>query len=495
MRNKQKSVAFKIVFIISVLAGIIAISQPVLTAIELKKLIKNIKEQHDASVDNLANNMAGFTEWASYILMQKSLMFNLKASDMVFGHVLKTNDKRSIADANPALAGEIIESGFFDEIPSANNLITNIVYERNAVWNEIPVHEYVVPLRVMGGRVLYFLHVGYSKERINKIKKEIYTKSIAAVLFSCVLALGLWLSLKKYIVSPLKSLTNDVKLIASNQSDKFNRVGDDDELSLLSDTLNRFLGETKEKQKLEVELAGRVQEIKDRKTYLSQLQYFGFWIAHDMEKQLLKLPPLKNKSEKLNRWNVFREYIGNTCDRLKEVSKETETINASIARSETFDFVPSITEMLELFKSEKPDINFDFEVSTKKIIINGDPYLLRSCLTNLINNALDAIKSTGKPGKIQVKVRTEKLHTFISVTDNGSGMDLVNTDMRQRIFMPFFSTKIKSGDEKRLNSGLGLHYVNEIIVAHGGIIRVDSLPGKGTTFEFTIPLHKTIETS
>jgi len=489
MRNKQKSVAFKIVFIISVLAGIIAISQPVLTAIELKKLINNIKEQHDASVNNLANNITGFTEWASYILMQKSLIFNLKSTDMVFGHVLKINDKRSIADANPALAGEIIESDFFNEIPSANNLITEKIYKRTTVWNKKSIHEYIVPLKVKGGRFLYFLHVGYSNERINSIKKEIYTKSIAAVLFSCVLGIGLWLSLKKYIVSPLKSLTDDVELIASNQSDKFKRVGDDDELSMLSDTLNRFLGETKEKQKLEVELAGRIQEIKDRKTYLSQLQYFGFWIAHDMEKQLLKLPTLENKSEKLNRWNIFREFIGNTCDRLKEVSKETETINASIARSEIFDFLPSIIEMLELFKTENPKINFDLKILSKNIIINGDPYLLRSCLTNLINNALDAIKSTGNPGKIQVKVRTEKLHTFISVTDNGCGMDLANTDMRHRIFMPFFSTKIKSGDEKRLNSGLGLHYVNEIIVAHGGIIRVDSSLGKGTTFELNIPLH------
>jgi len=491
MKRKPKSVVFKIILTIATLAGILAISQPIFTVVQLEKLINNIKNQHEASVKKLANNIAGFTDWGSYVLMQKSLIYNLKASDMVFGHVVKKANKLSIADANPALTGEIIDSDFFDAIPASDNLITNNMYNRSSVWNEIPVHEYIIPLRFKSGKLLYFLHAGYSKEKIVKIKNEILIKSLGAIFLSCILALGLWLSLKKYIVSPLKSLTNDVKLIASNKSDKFKRVGDDDELSLLSDTLNSFLGEIKEKQKLELELAGRNQEIKDRKTYLSQLQYFGFWIAHDMEKQLLKLPPLEGEAEKINRWNIFREYIGNTCDRLKEVSKETETINASIARSETFDFIPSITEMLELFKTERTDINFSFDHFSKEIIINGDPYLLRSCLTNLINNALDAIKATGTPGEIKLKTRIEDLHAFISVTDNGCGMDLINTDLKQRIFMPFFSTKIKSGDEKRLNSGLGLHYVNEIIVAHGGIIRVDSLPGQGTTFELTIPLHHT----
>jgi len=469
MIRKRKSVVLKIVFIIAVLAGILAISQPILTAIELKKLIKNIKEQHDASVKNLANNMACFTEWSSYILMQKSLVFNLEASDMVFGHVLKKNDKRSIADANPALTGEIIKSDFLDTIPTSDALATNSFYKKDSIWNGIYIDEYVAPLRVKGGKLLCFLHVGY--------------------MLSVVLAFGLWLSLKKYIVSPLTSLTNDVDLISSNKSEVFKRVGNDDELSLLSDTLNRFLSETKEKQKLEIELAGRVQEIKDRKTYLSQLQYFGFWIAHDIEKQLLKLPTTESKPEKQNRWNVFREYIGNTCDRLKAVSKETETINASIARSEIFDFIPSITETINLFKNEMPEVTFSFKSTSKEIIIDGDPYLLVSCMTNLINNALDAIKATNTPGKIEIKARTEALHTFISIIDNGCGMDLKNTDMRQRIFLPFFSTKTKSGDEKRLNSGLGLHYVNEIIVAHGGIIRVNSFPGKGTTFELTIPLH------
>ncbi len=82
----------------------------------------------------------------------------------------------------------------------------------------------------------------------------------------------------------MRSLTNDVSLITENKLDKFNRVGNEDELTLLSDTLNHFLGETKLKQKLEVELAARNQEIKDRKTYLSQLQYFSFGIAHDKEK-------------------------------------------------------------------------------------------------------------------------------------------------------------------------------------------------------------------
>ncbi len=202
---------------------------------------------------------------------------------MLFGHVLKKYDLRSIAGANPALTGEIVKNDFFDSLSSNENNITNKFYLRNSVWNGKPIHEYIVPLKFKNRKLLYFLHVGYSKERILK-KKEIYIKSSFAILFSYVLTFGLWFALKKYIVNPLRSLTNDVSLITENKLDKFNRVGNEDELTLLSDTLNHFLGETKLKQKLEVELAARNQEIKDRKTYLSQLQYFSFGIAHDKEK-------------------------------------------------------------------------------------------------------------------------------------------------------------------------------------------------------------------
>ncbi len=90
---------------------------------------------------------------------------------------------------------------------------------------------------------------------------------------------------------------------------------------------------------------------------------------------------------------------------------------------------------------KNPEINFICKTECDKAVISGDPYLLYSCLTNLINNAMDAISLTNRKGEIKVKVYTEKLHIFVSVTDNDCGMDLNKSDLKQRIFMPFFQQK------------------------------------------------------
>jgi signal transduction histidine kinase len=64
------------------------------------------------------------------------------------------------------------------------------------------------------------------------------------------------------------------------------------------------------------------------------------------------------------------------------------------------------------------------------------------------------------------------------VSDNGAGMD---EDVMQKLFTSFFSTKGHRG------TGLGLMVTRKLIEEHGGKIKVDSQPGRGTTFSFFLP--------
>jgi two-component system nitrogen regulation sensor histidine kinase NtrY len=66
----------------------------------------------------------------------------------------------------------------------------------------------------------------------------------------------------------------------------------------------------------------------------------------------------------------------------------------------------------------------------------------------------------------------ERGRVIIKVVDNGVG---INEDVHEKIFIPFFSTK-KEG------SGIGLSLSRQIMRSHGGLIRVNSIPGKETVF-------------
>ena len=99
-------------------------------------------------------------------------------------------------------------------------------------------------------------------------------------------------------------------------------------------------------------------------------------------------------------------------------------------------------------------------------------------MVNLIGNAADAVEGRSGP---MVRVRTwedgGKVH--VEVSDTGSGIDPA---VRSRLFQPFLTTK-----EPGRGTGLGLSICKSIVESHGGSISVDSEPGRGARFFFTLP--------
>jgi NtrC-family two-component system sensor histidine kinase KinB len=101
-------------------------------------------------------------------------------------------------------------------------------------------------------------------------------------------------------------------------------------------------------------------------------------------------------------------------------------------------------------------------------------------LTNLVANAL---RYTPRGGFVRIAAEQEERLVRIEVRDNGRGIPYED---QPRIFEKFFQSKDQP--EVRGSLGIGLAICKEIIRAHGGTIWVDSTPGQGSVFSFTLPL-------
>ena len=115
--------------------------------------------------------------------------------------------------------------------------------------------------------------------------------------------------------------------------------------------------------------------------------------------------------------------------------------------------------------------------------VYGDPEQIKQVITNLLDNA---IKYTPKGGRITLSIMhrtTQKVQ--ISVADNGPG---IPEEKCKRIFEDRYRLE---RDEQRQGYGIGLALCQRIVCAHYGQIWVDSVPGQGSCFHFTLPVHRT----
>jgi len=136
---------------------------------------------------------------------------------------------------------------------------------------------------------------------------------------------------------------------------------------------------------------------------------------------------------------------------------------------------------VELMKSQADEksIELTYSANNKLPYVKADSNKITWVLVNLISNAL---RYTESKGYIRILAEQVSTHVHISVSDNGVGIPY---EYQSRIFDKFVQVKT---DKEAEGSGLGLAICKEIIRAHKGTIWVDSTPGKGSTFTFTLPI-------
>lgn len=115
--------------------------------------------------------------------------------------------------------------------------------------------------------------------------------------------------------------------------------------------------------------------------------------------------------------------------------------------------------------------------------VHADEERIRMVLANLLSNAF---KYSPQGGVIRVGGWTEGDQALIYVSDQGVG---IAPEDQQRVFERFYRVDNTLGRQTQ-GAGLGLYLAREIVQAHGGELRVESQPGRGSRFVFTLPLER-----
>lgn len=224
-----------------------------------------------------------------------------------------------------------------------------------------------------------------------------------------------------------------------------------------------------------------------RANKLSSLGELAGSIAHEIKNPLISIQGFARRIEKtqdraktLRYAQLIDKEAGRLANVLVKLLDFSRMDEPRVEESDLNDLVDDTVLFMEHHLTRFKNVTVDILKSGGPVVVRIDRIHIQQVLVNLINNAAQAM-----PGGGAIKIGTGVQDTFgfITVTDEGTGID---TEIIGKIFEPFFTTKPKGE-----GTGLGLSLSKRLIEANGGRIGVETQPGKGTTFRILLPLSKT----
>lgn len=238
-------------------------------------------------------------------------------------------------------------------------------------------------------------------------------------------------------------------------------------------------------------------------------------LARDFDKMADRIQSLLTKQQELlgdishelrsplTRLNVSLELVrrGNT-DAVERMQRDLERLDTLIgqiltltrlqARGDRRSETP--VNLRSILESVAEDARFECKEDGKSVVIsraddcwlNGDPALLRSCIENVVRNAVHYTKPRTSVALSLDRLGNGSDSARILVTDHGDGVPL---EALGRIFEPFY--RVTEGREHQTGgTGLGLSIAQRIAVVHGGSIRARNRDGGGLEIEIRLPVRK-----
>ncbi len=317
-----------------------------------------------------------------------------------------------------------------------------------------------------GGEVVGAAAVGKSLANVNLFiataRRNILVAGIAAAL--AVVAVGVAVSF--FITRPLGRLTRYARLVRDGGRPPPPRLGKNE-----IGELGRAIAEMREalegKKYVERWVQALAHEIKSP---LASIRGAAELLEEDM-------PPDRRRRFIAN-IRTEEDRIRRMIERLLELaSLENRT---GLEKVEKFDPAREIEEIIESFHPRLEAVRIDFDRPERPVSFEGERFLVRQAIANLIENAVDF---TPEGGRVRVELRAGEGVLSVAVEDTGPG---IPEYAREKVFERFYSLPRPATGAK--SSGLGLNFVREVAALHGGAVALENLPGGGARAVLTFPV-------
>jgi len=398
---------------------------------------------------------------------------------------------------------------------SSSQQFASLASDNGAIGVNRPVQE--VPSTVGAGQVLtahqpieppgWWVFVDLPLEEAFAPLYASIVRTLFLLLAGLVISVAASLVLARRMVTPIHALQTGAVLIGTGALDQRIEVKTGDELEELADEFNQmaeqlrtsYAGLEQKVQERTLELATAFQEIAatSRKLQIANQHKSEFLanMSHELRTplnaiigfaEMLSEGMLGDLSERQRDYTLdilasgrhLLALINDILDLSKVEAGRMDLEVNEFSVSEVLDYAVNIVRAWSI----RQGLTLRLEVAPDVGTIHADERKVKQVMFNLLSNAL---RFTPSGGLIEVTAchAPDRRHILIAVRDTGVGIPF---DQQERIFDEFYQA---TGDPSRSHdgTGLGLALAKKFVELHGGRLWVDSQPGSGSTFSFTLP--------
>ena len=385
-------------------------------------------------------------------------------------------ERKVLMHSDLSLRGKQLSDAVSDQARTASSYKTIPYVDESGVR----MMETAAPVRLAEEK-LGTVRIGYDRASLEKpIQDMLYATgrriakiAVAAILCGIIVAYILVIAFTK----PIQILSEGARIIGEGNLDHRIPITGGDELGELSGEFNEMAKKLKELDTMKDDFVDSVSH--ELRSPLAAIRGFAQSMRRGVygsvnEKQGEALDIVMSNSERL----------GAFVDDVLDIAKIKAGMFA-LAREEV-DFLPIAEDIIKMFEPLAHEMQLSLSVSSEGALakVYADKDKMKHVITNLVSNAM---KFTPSGGSITVKATKKDNGTVqVEVRDTGVG---IPKDKLLSVFNKFEQVEGTQQLSKQIKgTGLGLTIAKNIVDLHGGAIWVESEPGKGTSFIFTLPV-------